>query len=179
MEVAEKWDDSGHVIGHVRKHRRWIRPSYLRLDQVGPDDTYVLYCDGRAGWEILPNKTVADLAGGELKFAQKYLHDFSLNLWLADGDSRFVITAPSRDVLVIADKLESEGSRLLKITLDPSNSLPLKQTTISLSDPNRPTASETHFADWPKHRRSAVPASNFSLPQRTQARTDDSRADRR
>ena len=147
-EVAETWDNSGHSHGQVRKRTRWMRPSYLRLDQVGPDDTYVLYCDGRSGWEILPNKTVADLVGGELKFAQKYLHDFSLNLWLADRDSRYVITSPSSDVLVIADKDGHEASGSLKITLDPANFLPLKQTTISLADPSHPTGSETHFADW-------------------------------
>jgi hypothetical protein len=146
-EVAETWDDSGHVHGQVRKRTRWVRPSYLRLDQVGPDDTYVPYCDGRSGWEILPNKTVADLVGGELKFAQKYLRDFSLNFWLADRDSRYVITSPSSDVLVIADKDEHGASGSLKITLDSATLLPLKQTTISLADPSHPTGSETHFAD--------------------------------
>src|SRR2546430_11423342 len=39
----------------------------LRLDQVGPGDTYVLFFDGTSGWEILPDKTVADLTGGEIR----------------------------------------------------------------------------------------------------------------
>ena len=48
---AQTWTQSGDVIGTVRKRTRWISPSYLRLDQVGPGDTYVLYFDGRGGWE--------------------------------------------------------------------------------------------------------------------------------
>src|SRR5690349_20879512 len=77
---AESWDgSSGRLIGVVHKRTRWVRPNYLRVDQVGPGSTYVLYFDGAAGWEILPDKTVADLAGGELLFAQKYVRDFVLN----------------------------------------------------------------------------------------------------
>jgi hypothetical protein len=53
----------------VRKRVRWIRPNILRVDQVGPGDTYVLYFDGTGGWEILPDKTYAVLAASELQFA--------------------------------------------------------------------------------------------------------------
>jgi hypothetical protein len=70
---AETWDNDGKLHGIVRKRTRWVRPNILRLDQVGPDDTYVLYINGQAGWEILPDQTIADLEGGELKFAEKYL----------------------------------------------------------------------------------------------------------
>ena len=78
---AHAWYSNGGLLGEVRKRTRWIRPNCLRLDQVGPTDAYVLYFDGTSGWEILPDKTVASLAGGELKFAQNYLS--SLNLILA------------------------------------------------------------------------------------------------
>jgi hypothetical protein len=127
----------------VRKRTRWVRPNYLRLDQVGPDDTYLLYCDGAKGWEILPDKTVSDLVGGELKFAQNYLRDFNLNLWLADGDPHNVITSSAPHVLAIADKGPRSGK--LEITLNPVTSLPVKQTTLSLADPNNPVPSETRF----------------------------------
>jgi len=67
-----------------------VRPNYLRLDQVGRGSTCVLYFDGRAGWEILPGiREVVALTGGELPFAQKYLQNFTLNIWLADRDLRF------------------------------------------------------------------------------------------
>src|SRR5580698_331416 len=56
---ADAWYSDGRPLGAVRKRTRWIRPNYLRLDQVGPTDTYVLYFDGTSGWEILPDKTVA------------------------------------------------------------------------------------------------------------------------
>jgi hypothetical protein len=52
---ADAWYSNGKPLGEVRKRTRWIRPNYLRLDQVGPTDTYVLYFDGSSGWEILPN----------------------------------------------------------------------------------------------------------------------------
>jgi hypothetical protein len=65
---AETWDNEGKAHGIVRKRVRLIRPNYLCLDQVGPGDTYVIYFDGTSGWEILPDKTVADLTGGELRF---------------------------------------------------------------------------------------------------------------
>jgi hypothetical protein len=68
---AQTWNNEGKLNGEVRKRTRWITPHYLRLDQTGPDDTYVLYFDGESGWEILPDKSVLALVGDELKFAQK------------------------------------------------------------------------------------------------------------
>jgi len=50
---AEAWDAAGTALGEVRKRTRWIRtPGLLRLDQIGPRGTYVLYFDGaaRSGW---------------------------------------------------------------------------------------------------------------------------------
>src|SRR5438067_9129446 len=75
---AESWNgNTGQSLGEVRKRTRWIRPSYLRVDQVGPGSTYVLYFDGASGWEILPGtQRFTELAGGELQFAQKYVRDF-------------------------------------------------------------------------------------------------------
>mgnify|MGYP001175620680 CR=1 FL=1 len=46
----------------------------------------MFFFDGKSGWEILPDKTVANLPDGELKFAQNYLRGFDLNSWLADRD---------------------------------------------------------------------------------------------
>ncbi len=143
---ADTWDNDGKPHGLVRKRTQWVRPNILRLDQVGPDDTYVLYFNGVSGWEILPDKTVADLAGGELKFAQNYLRYFDLNLWLADRDSQTAIESPAPNVLDISDK--DDLSRKIEITLDPLTSLPVKQTSISLADPDHPAASETRFEQW-------------------------------
>ena len=52
---ADAWHDDGRPMGVVRKRVRFIRPNYLRIDQVGREDTYVLYFDGSSGWEILPD----------------------------------------------------------------------------------------------------------------------------
>ncbi|MGA2740366.1 MAG: hypothetical protein ABSG65_23390 [Bryobacteraceae bacterium] len=46
---ARTWDRKGNPIGEVRKRTRWIKPNLLRLDQVGPGDTYALYFDGVSG----------------------------------------------------------------------------------------------------------------------------------
>jgi hypothetical protein len=64
---AQSWNgNTGRLIGDVIKRTRWIRPNYLRVDQVGPGSTYVLFFDGKSGWEILPGtEKVIDLAGGE------------------------------------------------------------------------------------------------------------------
>jgi hypothetical protein len=71
---ARTWNNESKPNGEERKRTRWIRPNYLRLDQVGHDNnTYALYFDGTSGWEILPDKSVLKLAGDELKFAQGYL----------------------------------------------------------------------------------------------------------
>ena len=48
---AEAWDGNGRSLGEVRKRTGWVRPNYLRADQVGPGSTYVLYFDGTSGWE--------------------------------------------------------------------------------------------------------------------------------
>jgi hypothetical protein len=90
---AESWDGNrGRSLGEVRKRTRWIRPNTLRVDQIGPGSTYVLYFDGAGGWEIMPgsDKAVA-ISGGELAFARKYIRDFKLNTWLADRDPSYRI----------------------------------------------------------------------------------------
>jgi hypothetical protein len=143
---ADIWDSNGSLHGGVRKRTRWIRPSILRLDQVGPGDTYVLYFNGQSGWEILPDQTVADLEGGELKFAEKYLRDFNLHLWLADRDPLYVIKSPTPKVIAISVK--GESSSKLEITLNPGTFLPVKQTAVSLSDPANPVDSEIRFDRW-------------------------------
>jgi hypothetical protein len=143
---ADAWYNDGRPLGAVRKRTRWIRPNYLRLDQVGPTDTYVLYFDGTSGWEILPDKTVANLAGGELKFAQNYLAGLNLNFWLADRDSSRVITSSAPNVIVIATK--GDSSQRTEFTLDAATFLPTKETDISLSDPNHPVSSESILDQW-------------------------------
>src|SRR5947209_3018220 len=143
---AESWDGNGRSLGEVRKRTRWVRPNYIRADQVGPGSTYVLYFDGTSGWEILPGtKTVTDVAGGELKFAQKYLRDFVLNTWLADRDPVYRITSPAPNVVRISD---GDVTHQLDITLDPNSGLPSKTTSISLADPDHPVSSETVTSEW-------------------------------
>ncbi len=144
---AESWNgNTGQSIGEVVKRTRWVRPTDLRVDQVGPGSTYVLYFDGRSGWEILPGtRAVVDLSGGELAFAQKYIRDFKLNTWLADRNSSYRITSPTPHVVRIAD---GDITHQLDITLDSVSSLPAKITSISLSDPAHPTRSDEVTTEW-------------------------------
>jgi hypothetical protein len=122
--TAETFNHDGKSIGQVTKRTRWIRPNYLRLDQVGPGDTYVLYFEGTQGWEILPDKPgVRDLVGDELNFAKRYLSSFMLNVWVADRNASYTITSPSQDV--IAFSLDGSTSR---ITLDPKTWLPTENS---------------------------------------------------
>ena len=82
---AQSWDgNTGQPLGEVHKRTRWLHPNYLRLDQVAPGALYILYFDGASGWEILPGgQRIVEVAGGELKSAEKYLRDFVLTTWLA------------------------------------------------------------------------------------------------
>ena len=117
---ANTFDHAGKAIGQVTKRTRWIRPNYLRLDQVGPGDTYVLYFDGDRGWEVLPeSNNVVDLAGGELDFARNYLAGFMLNLWIADRTGKSSITSPAPNVIRISSGMNSN-----EITLNPVTWLP-------------------------------------------------------
>src|SRR5262245_56517226 len=144
---AESWNgNTGRSMGAVQKRTRWVRPSYLRLDQVGPGSTYVLYFDGTAGWEILPgtDKAIA-LEGGELEFARGYVRGFMLNTWLADRDPRYTITSPSPNVVRIAD---GDPTHQLDIVLDPVSFLPTTLHQTSLSDPAHPTPSDQVLAEW-------------------------------
>ena len=127
----------------VRKRMRWIRPNILRLDQVGPGDTYVLYFDGSGGWEILPNKTYTLLAGSELQFAKNYLRGLDLNVWLADRDPQFTLASPTPDVIDIADG--ASAGKKIEFTLDPATFLPIKNSAISISDTGQAIAQEMHF----------------------------------
>jgi hypothetical protein len=152
---AEARDSRGTSLGAVRKRTRWIQsPAALRIDQVGPRGTYVLYLDGPAGsgWEILPDvqspdlyKTVGaavPLAGGELEFARAYLSGFELNLWLADRRG-YGVTAPRPNVL----RIEHHGTAT-DFTLDPKTSLPVEEAGVSLADPDHPAAEKTQYGEW-------------------------------
>ena len=143
---AESFDANGRSIGDVRKRTRWIRPSFIRVDQIGPGSTYVLYFDGKSGWEILPgsNKAV-ELAGGELEFAQGYVRGFFLLMWLADGDPRYKITSPSENVVRISD---GDLAHQLDLTLDPASHRPVKETSLSLSDPAHPVPKDNLYEEW-------------------------------
>jgi len=143
--LGETWDQQGRKM-EVRKRVRWIRPNHLRLDQVGPGNTFVLYYDGTGGWEILPDGRVLDLAGGELEFARHYLRGFVLTHLLADRDPTYVVSSPAPNVVRITDR-EDEASPT-DFTLDPETGLPLKETGMSLADPDHPVSSETQYADW-------------------------------
>ena len=134
---AQTWNNEGKLNGEVRKRTRWIAPNYLRLDQVGPDDTYVLYFDGKSGWEILPDRSVLALVGDELKFAQKYIFGLRLRLWLADRDPRYLVESPAKNVIRLSDK--DDETNKIDITLDPVSSLPVKQTDGS---------TETQLEQW-------------------------------
>jgi hypothetical protein len=147
---ADTWYNNGNPIpGEVWKRTRWVRkPNMLRLDQVGPGDTYVLYFDGSSGsgWEILPNKTFAHLAGRELNFGRGYLmgmgSEFSVAL-----DPNETYTSPAPNVIAISRK--GDRSHVTKITLNPATFLPIKKEEISLTDPSRPVATQTlQYRDW-------------------------------
>ena len=126
---ADTWDNEGKPHGIVRKRVRFIRPDYLRIDQVGPGDTYVLYFHGTSGWEILPDMTVADLSGTELQFAQGYLRGLN-SQWLEDRDPQNLLTSTAPNVITIATK--NDSSHKTEIALDPGTFLPTKRTSLSL-----------------------------------------------
>jgi len=144
---AQSWNGrTGELIGDVRKRTRWIRPNQLRVDQVGPGSTYVLYCDGTSGWEVLPGtQQVTELFGGELTFALTYVRTFRPVLWLADRDPRWRITSPAPNVVRLSDE---DPAHQHDFTLDAVSSLPSRTNTISLSDPAHPTASEEVVTEW-------------------------------
>jgi len=143
---ADAWDFGGNPMGVVRKRVRFVRPSYLRIDQVGQRDTYVLYFDGTSGWEILPDGTVADLKGDELSFARNYLYGLDLNVWLADRDPHYVIGSPGPSILTITAKDNSFPGN--EITLNRTSFLPVKERGTAHSDPNHPVSDETNFGQW-------------------------------
>lgn len=137
---------TGRRIGEVRKRVRWLKPNHLRLDQVGPGNTYVLYFDGVGGWEVLPDGSVHDLEGGELRFAKGYLNGLLLRKMLADRDPAYTLSSPAPNVLRIVHR--DEDTPPADLTLDPSSGLPVKEVGISHADPEHPVADETRFEEW-------------------------------
>jgi hypothetical protein len=134
------------IHGEGGKRTRWIRPNYIRIDQLGPGSTYVLYFDGTTGWEILPGtQQVVELTGGELEFARGMVRGFKLNTWIADRDPRFRITSPAPNVVRVAD---GDIAHQLDITVDAASSLPMKISFTTLSNPARPVPCEDVLTEW-------------------------------
>ena len=153
---GDTWLPDGSPLGHVRKRTRWIkRANVVRLDQIGPRDTYVLYFDGKSGtgWEILPDRIGPDalrtdgkaipLIGGEMKFAQSYLSGFQLNLWLADKMPGYSVTSPRANVVRI-----QHAAGATDFTLDSVTGLPIKTNGVSLANPNAPVEAELRYEAW-------------------------------
>jgi hypothetical protein len=155
---ANAWDDEGKFHGEVFKRARFARPNHLRLDQTGPGDTYVIYFDGRSGWEILPDKGLTDLVGAELRFAKGYVEGLNFRAWLADRDPETVFTSSGPNTIDISTK--NDPSHKDEIKLGP-DFLPLTQTSISFADTIHPvTGQSLQFDQWessggvkfPRHR---------------------------
>jgi hypothetical protein len=162
---ADTFNHQGKLLGSVTKRTRWIRPNYLRLDQVGPGDTYVLYFDGTSGWEILPDKPgVRDLVGSELEFAKGYLSGFLINTWLADRTGQFAITSPAPNTIRLTAKGETND-----IVLDPISFLPVKSLSVSLADRSHPLDREDDTLEWTE-----VQGINFPSQFRNAHRSDGS-----
>ncbi len=117
---------------------------------MGPANTFVLYFDGIAGWEILPGGQAAiALRSGELRFAQQQHRDFPLRIWLADRDAAFTVSSPAANVLRIADRLHPDDPVYqVDLTLHPQSALPLVERTLSLAIPDRPSWFDTRVSDW-------------------------------
>jgi hypothetical protein len=153
---GDTWLPDGSPLGHVRKRTRWIKSAnVVRLDQIGPRDTYVLYYDGKSmtGWEILPDRTGPDpltttgkaipLAGGEMKFAQSYVSGFQFNLWLADKIPGYTVTSPRPNVVRIQHRAGATD-----FTLDPVSAMPIRTNGVSLANPNGPVQAELRYEAW-------------------------------
>jgi hypothetical protein len=144
---ADAWDNEGKPYGEVYKRTRWIRPNVLRLDQLGPGNSYVLFFDGVAGWEVLPDKGFVQLAGDELNFARGYLSGLDLNTWLADGSANNVLTTSARNVVTISTK--DDDSDKTEITLNPETFLPEMEVVVSISDRSDASVTKTRqFQQW-------------------------------
>jgi hypothetical protein len=143
---ADAWGDGGKFYGVVYKRTRWIKPNFLRLDQAGPGNSYVLYFDGTSGWEILPDNGFVALSGDELSFAKGYLSGVNLNSWLADRDPHNKFTAVTSNVVAISSDDDDSGKT--EVTLDPSTSLPLKETVITGSNGKHPIVKTREFEGW-------------------------------
>jgi hypothetical protein len=144
---AHAWDDEGKPHGEVYKRTRWIRPNVLRLDQVGPGNSYVIYFDGMAGWEILPDKGFLQLAGDELDFARGYLNGLDVNVWLADGKANNIFSTSAPNVITISTR-DDDSSRT-EITLNSKTLLPEKEEVVSISHKSHSVVTRTRkFEDW-------------------------------
>jgi hypothetical protein len=148
---AETFAPAGQSLGFVQKRTRWIAPNHLRIDQIGPGDTYVLYFDGTSGWEILPDRTSQgktaggeiELVGDELKFARQYLSGFIFKKWLADRQPGYSVSSPANNVVRITD---DDGHRT-DVTLDPRTWLPLAESSPRI-DVSKPPSTEMRIGGW-------------------------------
>ena len=151
--TAETFAPSGRSLGSVQKRARWIAPNHLRIDQIGPGDTYVLYFDGTSGWEILPDRTrqgktaggAIELVGDELRFASQYLSDLIFKKWLADTQPGYSVSSPANDVVHITD----DGGHSTDVTLDPKTWLPLAESSPRI-DLSKPPSTEMRIGGWTK-----------------------------
>ena len=144
---GDGWSDNGKYQGVSYKRTRWITPETVRIDQAGLSN-YVLFFNGTSGWEILPDKGFAQLAGEELDFAQGYANGVDVRAWLGDRNPENVFTSPKRNVISVS-RGKRDTLHKTEIILDPTTFLPKSESSIFLIDAKHPIATQTRqFEDW-------------------------------
>jgi len=103
----------------VNKTDRWLAPSYLRQDSVGPAGKIAAYFDGKAGWISTPRSWGA-LAGAQVKQVKSDLFRLYFRLLLSDRIAGRTVNAVDDRTLEISD---TDG-QMVKMSFDAGTGLP-------------------------------------------------------
>ena len=127
----------------VKQTAQWLAPSTFRQVQALPFGEMTAFFDGASGWLAAP-QGVQPLPPPVIQQVRSNLLRNPFRLWLADRIEDLTVNAVSTDAIEVSDG----HGQVVRLEIDPSTGLPLRQSYQTVQMAGAPAKMEDSFADW-------------------------------
>ncbi len=127
----------------VKQTAQWLAPSTFRQVQALPFGEMTAFFDGASGWLAAP-QGVQPMPPPVIQQVRSSLLRNPFRLWLADRIEGLTVNAVSTEAIEVSDG----HGQVVRLEIDPSTGLPLRQSYQTVQMAGAPAKMEDSFADW-------------------------------